>query len=198
MRPKDWAYGAEFDAKDSPYLHKMAKMIRETEDTRLIEEYYNKCERKYNDHTPVLNVGNKDIEFIQAVKSDDLAVNAGIDQYIRIALNTSSVRWRYIGYSYNFNAPPGVGDTLLFAAESWPRIDTSVNGWARVAGTKMMFGGVIGESVGVQSIWEMGVFNNSSGTTMLNHNVFVGMPLSRTIGRSVFILSSVYQTVPKA
>jgi hypothetical protein len=198
MRPKDWAYGAEFEAKDYPLLCKMAQMIRTTEDHPLLEEYYNKCERKFNDHNPVLNVGNKQIQFVQVVKSDDLAVNAGIDQYIRIALNTSSARWTHIGYGFGITAA-AVGDTVLSAEYGTPRIDISTLGWARVAGTKMMFGGVIGESVAVSSISEMGVFNSASGGIMLNRNVFIGsLILSRTTGRSVFILSSVYQTVPKA
>jgi hypothetical protein len=198
-RPRDWAYGAEFQHDDLPTLLKMAKIIRTTEDTRLLEDYYAKCEKRLNDHKSVLTVDNKNIEFIQVVKSDDLATNPGIDQYIRIALNTSSARWTHIGYGFGgTTANPNVADVQLNAEYSARISCLSTLGWARVAGVKMMFGGIIGESISATPTNEMGVFNASSGGIMLNHNNFNQIPLSRTTGRSVFILSSVYQTVPKA
>jgi hypothetical protein len=197
MRPKDWAYGAEFEGKDYSLLCRMAQMIRNTEDRPLLEEYYDKCERKFNDHKPVLQVGNKQIQFVQVVKSDDLATNPGIDQYLRLVLNSSSLRWTHIGYGFGgTTSNPNVADVGLNSEYS-ARINLSTLGWARVAGTKMMFGGIIGESISATPTNEMGVFNSSSGGIMLNHNHFNQIPLSRTTGRSVFILSSVFEVVPK-
>jgi hypothetical protein len=197
-RPRDWAYGAEFHHEDIPALKKMARIFRSTEDTRLIEEYYNACEKRLNDHKPVITVGNKNVEFIQAVKSDDLAVTLGLQQYINITLGLSSARWTHIAYGFGgTTANPNIADFKLNSEYS-ARITCSTLGWARVAGLKIMFGGIVGESIAASPINEMGVFNASSGGIMLNHNNFNQIPLTRTIGMSAFILSSVYQLAPKA
>jgi len=199
MRPKDWAFGAEFDIDDYPTLLQMASIFRNSEDTKKIEEYYEKCQKRVNDHKPVLTIGNKNIEFVQAVKSDDLATNPGLDQYIRLAMKTSSTRWSHIGYgSGGTTANPSVSDTVLNTEYGTGRISCfSVLGWARVAGMKIFFGGIIGETTVASPINEVGVFNASSAGIMLNHNYFNQVPLTRILGRSVFILSPVFQIAPK-
>jgi len=199
MRPKDWAYGAEFNFEDYPLLLKMAKVFRNSQDIRVVEEYYDKCEKRLNDHKVVLTVGNKNVEFIQVVKSDDLAVTGGLDQYINLVLGISSARWQYLGYGQGgTTANPNIADFQLNSGYA-NRINCLGSfGWARVAGMKMMFGGIVGESISASPTNEMGIFTASSGGIMLNHNHFNQMPLNRTTGRSVYILSSVYQISPKA
>jgi hypothetical protein len=200
IRPRDWAYGAEFYQEDLPYLYQMASIIRQQpeDNNKLLESYYEKCQKKVDDHKPVITISNKNIEFIQVVKSDDIAVTTGLQQYINLVLGISSTRWRYIGYGNGgTTANPSVGDSQLNAEYSG-RIDTSALGWARVAGLKMMFGGIVGETISASPTNEMGVFNASSGGIMLNHNHFNQIALSRSIGKSAFILSSVYQLSPRA
>jgi hypothetical protein len=192
---KDWAYQAAFEKEDLPYLYKFARKVRRTHDIRLVEDYLTKCQQKIDDHNPILQVGNKCLEFAEVVKSDDLVVNGGLQQYINIVLGISAVRWRYIGYGFGTTATL-VTDTTLASEFVTPRIDTTLFGWALSQGLKLFFGGVIGESVNTASISELGVFNNSSGVTMLNRNMFSGNTLTRTLGNAVFILSSVIELVP--
>ena len=167
----------------------MIREINETHNTDIIEDLNNRLERRDSE------LGNG-IKIQGVTKSEDLAANVGLQQCINLVLGTSSTRWRYMGYGTGTTAAT-TADTAL-TAEVSPRVDmTLFGGWREAVGMKLFFGGILGESVGL-SVRETGVFNNPSGATILNHNVFANNPLSRNAFQSVFMFSSVIEFCPVA
>lgn len=195
--PRDWAYMASFKRKDLPSLYEMARQIQQTHNTDIIEDFNQKCEQQINGKNPELRIGDKTIGFEQVVKSEDLVVLGGLDQCIRIIQGTSAVRWQYMVVGTGGNIAATTAQTALTTEGTPPRIDMSLQGWRESVGMKLFFGGVLGETGSFLSgVDEIGVFNSSAGTTMLNRIAFNPNPLSRTFGANVFILSSVVEFCP--
>lgn len=192
---KDYAYASLFDKKDLPFLYKLARKVRLTHDQSLVDDYLLKCQQKVDDHNPILQVGNKNIEFWQVSKSDDLVVTAGLDQCIRLIQATSTVRWQYMGYGSDQVVPPTTAQTAL-VLELLPRIDMSLFGWREYAGMTLRFAGIFGESRLTDIISEAGVFTAATGGTILNRNMFSTNKFTHTVNTSVFVISSVIEFVP--
>lgn len=201
-RPRDWTYLAEFSQDDLPALQEMVKHINETHDVETIELFNSNCERVLHDlkgdyGAPIPN---------QVVKTDDLVVNAGLQQCINIIIGTSSVRWRYMAIGELVVAAPTISDTAMAAAEGTSRVDISANGgWREAVGMKLFFGAIVGHAYLKGVVRETGIFNTQSGPTMLNHNVFNNNFLSRSLGvgepgiyKSLFIISNVVEFCPVA
>jgi hypothetical protein len=194
-RPRDWAYLAAFNEKELPSLQQMIKQVNETHNTQIIEDFNSRCEQriKEGDHT--------------VTKSEDLVVNAGLQQSINLILGTSSTRWRYISFGAGTTAA-NVSNTSLGLDASGslsPRVDTTVQGWNEAVGMKLFFGGVLGESIyQINSITELGIFTSLTIGTMLNRNVFANNSLTRatttmgafTFAKQVFIFSIVIEFCP--
>jgi hypothetical protein len=198
QRPRDWTYVATFNEKDLPSLQLMIKQINETHDGTIIEKFNQRCEQKLRGEKP------EGPEF-EVTKSEDLVVNAGLQQCINIILGTSAVRWRYVALEEVVAPAPAVTDTTMSVAELSSRLDMSINGgWREAVGMKLFFGAIAHQTYLKAFVREVGLFNSQSGATMLNHNVFNNNPLARTQGlsaagtvyKNVFIISSVVEFCP--
>jgi hypothetical protein len=208
-RPRDWAYRVVFDRKDFPSLQQIIKKINETHDTDIIEDFNSKCEQKLKTGTAQLDNG---IEIQQVTKTEDLVVNAGLQQCINIILGTSAVRWSHIHASrHSTSVIPAVTNTLLNHNTGGPYpLALATYGWSEPRGMKLFFG-VLGPQdtvspINAGTITEMGVFNTAvvDSATMLNHEVFFNNSVTRTIAgtatawNAVFIFSSVIEFCPVA
>jgi len=169
-RPRDWAYKAVFNQKDLPSLQEMARHIRETHDVGMIEDFNLKCEQKLSGKTAVLDNG---IEIQSVTKSEDLVLNAGLQQCINLIIGTSSTRWSRFGMSTGANPPPAVTDTALNSEIVAHRISLA---WNEAIGMKMFFGGISSQTQGSapSTIGEIGVYNGSAaGAVLLNRSLFL-------------------------
>ena len=174
QRPRDWAYKAVFKEKDLPSLEEMARHIRETHDTDMIEDFNAKCEQKLTGKTAVLDNG---IEIEAVTKSEDLVTNAGLDKCIQFIIGTSTARWSHFGMSAGNTPAPAVTDTAL-------QVETIVNravlAWNEPVGMRLYFGGISGQTdiseaggTAPTAVGEIGVYNGSAaGATLLNRTLW--------------------------
>lgn len=168
-RAKDWAYIARFDKKDLPSLEEMARHIRETHDTNMIEDFNQKCEQKLKIGQSAILVNG--IELKAVTKTGDLVVNGGLDQCIRLIQGTSTVRWSHFG----FGATGGGGsvtDTALYSETIATRTTLA---WTEPVGMRLLFGGISSQTDGTAPnvAVEIGVYNGSAaGATLLNRSGF--------------------------
>jgi len=203
---KDQAVMALIDKKDKPAFLRFTGKIRKEVDFAIrkglpydgnqITEFWKQCKRKHNDHNAVFQIGNKKIELEAGSVADDLPTNPGLDQCIKLVMATSSTVWRYMEAGSG-SGTPTVSDTACLTPYS-PRIDMSLQGTREPVGMTIRFLAVFGESHGATNIKECGVFNASSGITMLNHNMFSLNPLNRILNQQAGIISSIMEFCPKA
>lgn len=199
-RPRDWAYAATFDKKDLPSLQDMARYIRETHDTDMIEVFNTRCEQKLNFSTESTELDNG-IEIQSVIKTEDIVVNVGLQQCINLIIGTSSIRWGYMVSGSGPAATPSISDTAL-AAEHSPRTNMNTNGWTEPKGMKLFFGAIVG-GLSPLTITELGVNTASSGGILLNHENFGNNTLGRSstdsiVANQIFILSIVVEFCPVA
>jgi hypothetical protein len=198
QRPRDWTYQVAFDKKDLPSLQEMARHIRETHDTDMIEDFNLKCEQKLTgaNEPAVLDNG---LEIKAVTKSNDLVVNGGLDHCIKIILGQVSTRWSHIGVGSGVVPAALITDTTVASESLSARINTAAVGWREAVGMKLFFGGVLGEDYPLTSISNIGVYNGAaSGDVLLNHTVFNNNLLTRIQDHAVFIFSSVVEFCPVA
>jgi len=181
---KDWAYLAGLKPDEVPPLQAMIKYVRETHDTRPIEQFNQGLEDRIKAGDP------------SVTKSEDIMTTVGLQECIKLMVNASTTRWRYMGVGTGTTAA-AIANTAL-ATEGGTRQDMSVNGWREAIGMKLAFGAIWPELAGMNSIKEIGIFNAASGPSMMNREVFANNSLSRTAGRNVFILSVVVEFCPIA
>lgn len=169
QRPRDWAYMVRFDRKDLPSLQEMARHIRETHDTDMIESFNARCEQKLSGINTELDNG---IEIQSVTKTGDLVVNPGLQQCLNIILGTSSARWSHFGMG-NSTASATVADTALFTETIATRVSLA---WNEPVGMKLFFGGISSQTTGTNPtpVSEIGVYNSASaGAILLNHSTFI-------------------------
>ncbi len=189
---KDTTYATLFDKKDLPYVYRLAEEVRATHNQDLVNNFNNNLEKKWNDHNPIIEIGNKDIEIEQISKADDLIVTVGINQCIDQILGASVLRWQIIG--------SGSGTTAVSAAQTSLvtqlfLIDMSLLGWREYAGASLRFAGIFGESLATHTVNEAGIFR-SDGAVMLNRNMFSNNPITHTINLNGYVISCVIEFVP--
>jgi hypothetical protein len=194
MGLKDTTFACSFDKKDLPSLYQLAEHIRKTHNNDLIDDFNLKCQKKVDDHNPVLEIGNQKIEFKQVSKADDLIVTTGINQCLDQILGVSTTRWQYMGKGTS-NGPTIITQTALFSEVS-PRVDMTLAGWREYAGSTLRFAGIFGDSHPTISVTECGVFTLSAGGLMLNRNMFNQNPISHVINVSAFLISCIIEFVP--
>lgn len=168
-RPRDWAYKAVFSPKDLPSLEAMARHIRETHDTDMIEDFNAKCEQKLTGENATIN----GIEIQTVTKSGDLVVNTGIDQCIKLIQGTSTNRWSHFGVSAGSTPTPAISDTALNAETVAHRVSLA---WNEAVGMRMFFGGISSQTTGSTPgiVGEIGVYNGSAaGAILLNRSLFL-------------------------
>lgn len=207
---KDHTYQAFFANEDLPVLTDMITRLNITHDTYEIEELNEVFEanvRKGKEKgrsslspaTLILSNGKK-LRPRQVIKSDDLVCNNGIDQALDLMRGVATARFRYLGLGSGGNITPTVSDTTLVTEHTIvSRIDMNdlQKGWREPSGLKMLFGGILGE-IGSLTVTEFGIFTNSTGGQMLNHNNFQPRSISRSSLRFILFFSSVIEFVPKA
>jgi hypothetical protein len=205
-RPRDWGYKVAFDRKDLPSLEEMARHIRETHDTDMIEDFNLKCEQKLSGKSAVLDNG---IEIEQVTKTEDLAVNVGLQQCVNLILGTNSNYWVNFGLTKNAGTSlPSVTDTNLQSSAGGPWfLSLATYGWSEPKGMKMFFGTITPQdassSFNANAIQEMGIAGNA-GTPLLNREVFFSNPINRSLSadgqmyKQVFIFSCVIEFCPVA
>ena len=194
MGLKDITFASLFDKKDLPSLYQLAKRIRTSHKQDLVDDYNLKCQKKVDDHNPVLEIGNQKVEFEQVSKADDLIVTGGISQCLDQILGVSSVRWQYMGKGTS-NSPTTTGNSQLIV-EVTPRADMTLAGWREYAGSTLRFAGIFGDTHPTISVTECGVFTLSAGGIMLNRNMFNTNSIFHTINVSAFLISTVIEFVP--
>lgn len=171
-RPRDWAYMATFDKKDLPSLEEMARHIRETHDTNMIEDFNLKCEQKLaGEPGPIIL--NNGVELKTVTKTGDLALNTGLQQCINIIIGTSATRWSHFGMSSGSTPLPAITDTALLTENIAHRVSLA---WAESIGMRLFFGGISSQTLGSApaNIGEIGVYNGSSaGAVLLNRTLFL-------------------------
>lgn len=192
MGVKDICYASLFDKKDLPFLYRYAEKVRATHSQQLVDDFNNACQRKVDDHNPVLGNG---IEFLQVSRADDLPVDGGLTRCCAQIIGTSSARWQYMGKGTSLTGL-GPGNTALLA-EVTPRIDMSLFGWREWASTSLRYLAIFGESVATITVNEAGIFDLSSAGTMLNRNVFSALSISHTANITGFVISTIVEFVPK-
>lgn len=189
---KDTAYAALFTKKDLPSLYELAERVRTTHDQTLVDDFNTKCQKKVDDHNPILEIGNQKIEFEQVAKANDLVVTPGLDQCIRQIQGTSTVRWQYMQTGSGTTQPDITQSSLVTPIFS---VDMSVVGWREYAGSTLRFAGIFGESVPTHTVNEAGVFNTPF-TIMLNRNMFSNNPIVHNVNYSGFVISNIIEFVP--
>ena len=205
-RPRDWTYQAVFNRKDLPALEEMARHIRETHDTDMIEDLNQRFENK----SSTLSNG---VEIQSVTKTEDLTVNVGLQQCINIILGTSSARWSHMQVAIGTTGhTPAITDINIDSSggAAFP-IAFSAYGWMESRGMKLFFGAIVPQDqtapLGATSISSIGVFNGTStGPTsaMFNHENFFNNKPTRTADSSspvfnaVFIFSCVIEFCPAA
>lgn len=198
-RPMDWAYKILFEPEDLPLLQEMAREIRETHNTAMIEDFNAKCEQKLRGQRTVLSNG---LEIKTVTKTGDLVVNTGLNQCINIILGTSSTRWSHFGMSVG-STVPAVTDTILQGDIPAYRVALA---WAESVGMKLFFGGISSQSddgTSPNAVDEIGVYNSgSAGATLLNRSAFRSDTLGQqnpsisTIKSAPLVISSVIELCP--
>jgi hypothetical protein len=188
---KDTTFAAQFDKKDMPAIYKLAERIRATHDQRLVDDFNLKCQKKIDDHNPILE-GNT--EFTQVSKADDLVVTGGINQLIDQILGASVTRWQYMGKGTSTTAVSAGQSALV--AESSPRKNMATAGWIEYASSSLRFAGLFGESTSTLTVNECGVFTALTSGIMLNRNMFSNLPLTHIINIDGFVISCVIEFVP--
>lgn len=191
MGIKDICYAALFDKKDLPFLYRYAAKVRTTHSQQLVDDFNNACQRKVDDHNPILG---DNIEFIQVAKADDLTVTAGLTRLMLQITGGSTVRWQYLGKGLTGTAP-AAGNTAL-AGELTPRVDMSLFGWREYASTSLRYLGIFGEDEGTSTILEAGIFDAATAGTMLNRNVFNTLSIVHTFHVTGYVISSIIEFVP--
>lgn len=204
---KDYAYAATFDKKDKPLMHKFVRQIKASMahafknkicyHSIVSDQFFQVCEKIWNDHkTIALQVGNRQVSFDQLVKSEDLTVDAGHQQNIRLIEATSTNVWSNIGYGTGGSTYTGFASSAL-ATEVLPRLTfAGPFGWNEYSQMSVRFAAIGGESLTTTTISEMGVFADATGGDMLNRNTFSNQPIARVAGRHPIILSSVIELAP--
>jgi hypothetical protein len=190
---KDICYASLFDKQDLPYLYRLAEEVRATHNQDLVNDFNLKCQKKWDDHNPVLEVGNRNIEFLQVSKADDLVVTTGINRFIDQVLGASTVYWQYMGCGTGSTAPTAADIAMQTTIGFF--IDTLIAGWREYAGTSLRFASIWGDSIATTTVNECGVFT-PTGAVMLNRDVFSNNPLVHTINISAFVLSCIIEFVP--
>jgi len=197
----------------------MTKRIRETHDMREVEEMHKRCESmlRCSPEDNIIFIADQPVG-IQAVnKSEDLAVNVGMQQCINIIMGTSSTRWQYMHFSQanDPGASPSVTDTTLeisgFSPPFLPIDMSGLLGWREAVGMRLLFGAIrsqtgIGGDASVGNIGEIGVLttNSAASAILLNHSKFVKNRITAVpspdlqVNNSVAILSCVIEFCPVA
>jgi hypothetical protein len=186
--PKDEAYASLFTKKDIELVQKLFRK----KDSRLIDEFMDKTIAKYNDHNPVLKVGNHDIEFIQVAKAEDLPTFPGLIHCNNLAFGTLSNRWRYMGAGNDSREARPYQQRLF--GETEPRADMTQapQGSATRSGNALRFIGIFPASFPTITVRESGVFNvvTAYAGKMLNRNVFASTPITHVVNVLGFTLAS--------
>jgi hypothetical protein len=192
--PKDTTYASLFSKEDIPSLLTMAEEVRATHNTSLVEEFNKKCQQKYDDHNPVLVLGNKNIEFLSVSKSDDLVVTAGTNQIIDQILGASTTRFRYMVVGSSTTAVT-LADTTVPGTTVYT--DMTGRGWLEYASTTLFFAGIAGVTVASFTINTAGVMTGPASGTLLNRNMFSNFPLVHTVNVTGYLISSIIEFCPK-
>ncbi len=192
MGIKDTTYASLFDKKDLPYLYRLAEEVRATHNQYLVTEFNTTLEKKWNDHNPILEIGNKDIEILQVSKADDLVVTAGINWLIDQILGTTVIRWQYLVSGTGTTAPTisDIGVTGLTT------VDMSLSGWREYAGSSLRFAAIFGESSAQGIVTECDIAHNGPPVTILNRNVFSNNSITHTVNVTGYVISSIVEFVP--
>lgn len=190
---KDIFYASLFRKEDVSTLYRLAEKVRSTHNQELVDDFNLKCQKKWDDHNPILEIGNQRVEFLQSSKADDLVVTAGINQSIDQILGTSLIYWQLMTCGTGTNAP-AAGNVALQSGIGFT-VDCLAFGWRENASSSLRFATIWGETLGTITINEAAVVT-ATGGVILNRDVFSNHPITHTVNDTVFVLSSVVEFVP--
>ena len=179
--PKDEAYASLFTKED-------IKLVQKITD---IDDFMTKTIAKWNDHNPVLEVGNHKIEFIQVSKAEDLPTFPGLIHCNKLAFGASAVRWRYYGVGNDSREARPYQQQLF--GEIFPRADmtSAPQGSATRSGNALRFIGIFPASFPTITVKESAVTQAVSGTSVfLNRNVFASTPINHVVNVTAFTVAS--------
>jgi hypothetical protein len=196
--PHDTAYASLFLAEDLQLVQKFFSKIDTQINPPQIIEYFNKCEQKWNDHNPILKVGNKQVQFLQVAKADDIVTIQGLCFCARMIITSGLAPWRYHGVGSGTREARCYQPTLHSELE--PRADMTIAAQGSISrvNQSMRFVGIFPASFPSLTVNESGVWNNVSGTsgTLLNRQQFVSGSIAHTAGGTAFTVATDINFVP--
>jgi hypothetical protein len=179
--PKDEAYASLFTKEDIGSIQKLQNH----------DELMAATIAKWNDHNPVLKIGNHNVEFIQVSKAEDLPTFPGLIYCNKLAIGTVSNRWRYYGVGNDTREARPYQQRLFLETEPRADMTQAPQGSATRSGNALRFIGIFPTTFSTITVRESGVFNVVSGYTgqMLNRNVFASTPINHVVNVTAFTVA---------
>ena len=154
--------------------------------SKLVDEFEDQLERKFNDQTTTL-------EPLQVNKQFDRVVAAGMGRIAEFVVGESVEFFNHFAAGISIS-PVYASDTEL--VEEIARVSIDTQGYATASGAVIKYGAYFAPNVQSAEVSEAGVFDSPEGGTMLFRTVY---PLNKVINHTTsitfFTLShAIYQT----
>jgi hypothetical protein len=200
--PKDTCWAANYEPNAEPLLQKyfIKSATLGREDNPMVIEFFDQLEKKWNDHTSILEIDSQRFEIIEIAKTKDIPTVQGLQHCCKQIINgvTSSsppgteIPWRYHGVG-NSTIEPRVYQQKLYG-EREPRADMTVGAqgsFTRV-NESMRAIGIFPTSFPTITVKESGIFTNISAYSgiMLNRQVFSSNPITHTVNVAPFTVAT--------
>jgi hypothetical protein len=193
--PKDTCWAATYEKQAEPLLQKyfIKSMTLGTENNPMVITFFDELEKKWNDHTGILEVDSEKFEIIDIAKTSDIPTIQGLQHCCRQIITAGLPSWRYHGAGSSSLEPRAYQQRLYGEIE--PRADMTVagQGSATRVNQSMRFVGSFPSTFPTLTVRESAVFTNSTGYTagiMLNRQVFASNPIGHTINVQPFIVAT--------
>jgi hypothetical protein len=192
--PKDTCWAATYRRRDEHLLRKyfVKSATLGTQNNPMVIEFFDQLERAYNDHVGILRINSKSFEIIQIAKTEDIVTIQGLQLCCKYIVNLASTLFRYHGVG-NSTIEPRAYQQRLYG-ETEPRADMSVGAqgsYSRV-NQSMRFVGIFPISFPTITVRESAVFTNNTAYTgtMLNRQMFSGIPITHTVNVAPFTVAT--------
>ena len=179
---EDHHYLTLWDAKDLPNVNKWQEKIRQTHDEKLITEFFDLMNRRWDDHK------NLPIEPHQVSKVDDVLTFKGVAKFCRLITKQDSTTFTHVAVG-TAGDPTFVPFNDELQAEE-DQVSFVTNGFFDAAGTSLRYGGTFDQSMPTETYSESLVRNKAlasdSGMITMCLNAFGDDPINHTSGNTGF------------
>lgn len=193
--PKDTCWATTYQGKDEfllqKYFIKSATFGRE--DNPFVIKFFKELERKWNDHTGILEIDSQTFEMIDIAKTKDIATIQGLQFCCRMIIVSGLAAWRYHGAGSSSFEPRAYQQRLFGEIE--PRADMTIAAQGSItrASQSIRAVGIFPSSFPTLTVRESGIFNVATGYTtgtMLNRQTFSSNPIGHTSGVNPFTVAT--------